>query len=277
MQILYDKDWSLTNSKLLMNKVYSSPERVAIRAESHIIESDIYLSRATSAFSRGDFRSASLFNTVAFEHILKVLLEIALQPFSNSRFIETLKYSAEKLERQELFKEYMEITGFSKVELAQVMDKLNLFKMVWSDIEDTAKKHTQTLESSHYKVKTKLKYYLNPSFFRGTVQRTSSLVESEKSQEALHYLRSVLVDFIENYVWLKFDINKVKGNYVTLMQSLEHLEKRNIKNYHNVLRILDLEDVDKASVNDAVQKTREVTLKIRRDRKVLIKNNLLKS
>lgn len=277
MQILYDKDWSLTNSKLLMSKIYSSPERVAIRTESHIVESDIYLSRATSAFSRGDFRSASLFNSVALEHILKVLLEIALQPFSNSRFIETLRFSAEKVKRQELFDAYIEATGYGKVENAQVIDKLNLFKIVWSDIDETVKRHVQTLESSHYKIKTRLKYYLNPFFFRGTVQRITSLVDSGKLSEALHYLRSVLFDFIESYVWLKFDINKVKGNYVTLMQSLESLEKRNIKNYHNVLRVLDLNNVDKACVNDAVKKTREVTLKIRKDRKVLIKNNLLKS
>jgi len=277
MQILYDKDWSLTNSKLLMSKIYSSPERVAIRTEGHIIESDIYLSRATSAFSRGDFRSSSLFNMVALEHILKVLLEIALQPFSNSRFIEVLGFSVEKLKRQELFDDYIEVTGLGKVEHAQVMEKLNLFKIVWSDIDETVKRHVQTLESAHYKVKTKLKYYLNPHFFRGTVQRTTFLVDAGKSSEALHYLRSVLFDFIESYVWLKFDINKVRGNYVALIQSLEGLEKRNVKHYHNVLRVLDLNDVDKASVNDAVQKTREITLKIRRDRKVLIKNNLLKN
>lgn len=277
MQILYDKDWSLTNSKLLMSKTYSSPERVAIRTEGHLIDSDIYLSRATSAFSRADFRSASLFNSIALEHILKVLLEITLQPFSNSRFIDTLKFSAGKVKRQELFEDYIKVTGLDKVESAQVMEKLSIFKMVWNNIDETVKKNMQTLESSHYKVKAKMKYYLNSSFFRGTVQRTTSLVDSEKPSEALHYLRSMLFDFIENYVWLKFDINKVKGNYVTSIQCLEHLEKRNVRNYYNILRIFDLDNIGKTSVDGAIQKTREITLKIRKDRKVLIKNNLLKS
>ena len=60
MQILYDRDWLLTNSKLMMIKSYGSPERVDIRTEAHLLNSDIYLSRATSAFSREDFRSRSL-------------------------------------------------------------------------------------------------------------------------------------------------------------------------------------------------------------------------
>jgi len=88
MQILYDRDWSLTNTKLLMAKSYGSCERVDIRTEAHVVESDIYLTRATSAFSRQDFRSSCLFATVALENILRVLVEIALQPFSNSRFME---------------------------------------------------------------------------------------------------------------------------------------------------------------------------------------------
>ena len=70
MQILYDRDWSLTNTKLLMAKSYGSPERVDIRAEGHVVESDIYLSRATSAFSRKDFQSAQLFAAIALEKVL---------------------------------------------------------------------------------------------------------------------------------------------------------------------------------------------------------------
>ena len=97
MQILYDKDWSLTNTKLLMCKSYCSFERVDIRAEAHVVESDIYLSRATSAFSRGDFRSSCLFAAVALESLLGVFVEATLGPFSNSRFVEILEASCAKL------------------------------------------------------------------------------------------------------------------------------------------------------------------------------------
>jgi predicted nucleotidyltransferase len=277
MQILYDRDWSLTNTKLLMAKCYSSPERVDIRTEVHVIESDIYLSRATSAFSREDFRSAQLFATVALENILKVLIEIALEPFSNSRFMEKLEDSATKLGMRDPFNKYLEIAGLNKADNTSVKDKLKLFKIIWDEINATTKQNLQALEASHFKVKTKLNYYLNPAFLQGTVMRTNSLIDSEKLVEASHYLNNILLDLVENYVWLKSSIDKVKIDYTTLMRSLESLEEKNLKNHKHIIKFLNLSNIDKLNASNTIKKTREIMLKIRRERKVLIKNHLLKS
>ena len=277
MQILYDRDWSLTNTKLLMAKFFSSAERVDIRTESHVIESDIYLSRATSAFSREDFRSAYLFATVALENALKVLVEIALQPFSNSRFLERLEYSATKLGLRDLFNEYLDITRLNKVDNDSVKDKLKLFKAIWDEIKATTTQNIQTLESSHFKVKTKLNYYLNPVFLQGAIMRANSLIESEKVAEASHYMNNMLIDIVENYAWLKSSIDKVKVDYTTLMRSLESLEEKNPKNCEYIVMFLNLDRVDKLNVSEANEKMREMMLKIRKERKVLIKNHLMKS
>jgi len=277
MQILYDRDWSLTNTKLLMAKSYSSPERVNIRTEAHIIESDIYLSRATSAFSREDFRSAQLFATVALENILKIPIEIALEPFSNSRFMEKLKDSATKLGMQDLFNKYVEITELNKADNTSVKDKLKLFKIIWDETNATTKQNLQALEASHFKVKTKLKYCLNPAFLQGTVMRTKSLIDSEKIIEASHYLNNILLNLIENYIWLKSSINQVKIDYTTLTRSLQSLEEKNPENYKHIIKFLNLSDTDKTNAANTIKKTRELILKIRKERKVLIKNHLIKS
>jgi predicted nucleotidyltransferase len=277
MQILYDRDWSLNNTKLLMVKSYGSPERVDIRTEAHVIESDIYLSRATSAFSREDFRSAYLFATVALENILKVLVEIALEPFSNSRFVEKFEVSAAKMGMRDMFNEYLEITGLNKTDNVIAKDKLKLFKVIWDEMKATTEQNLQALESSHFKVKTKLNYYLNPAFLQGVVMRTNALIDSEKVIEASHYLNSIFLDIVENYVWLKSSIEKVKVDYTTLMRSLESLEEKNSKNYNYILKFLNLSEVDKLNAAKAIEKTREIMLKIRKERKVLIKNRLIKS
>jgi predicted nucleotidyltransferase len=277
MQILYDRDWSLTNTKLLMAKSYRSPERVDIRTEVHIVESDIYLSRATSAFSRGDFQSAQLFAAMALENILRVLMEIALEPFSNSRFIQKLEESTAKLGMRNLFNEYLEMTGLNKIGSASVEDKLKLFKAIWDEISFTAKKNLQAFESSHFRVKTKLKYYLNPAFLQGMIMRTKSLIDSGKKIEATHYMNNILTDMIENYAWLKSSIDKVKLDYTTLIRSLESLEEKTPENYKHIMKFLNLSDVNKPNAADTIEKTRKIMLKIRRERKVLIKNNVLKS
>jgi len=277
MQILYDRDWSLTNTKLLIAKSYSSPERVDIRTEAHIIESDIYLSRAASAFSREDFRSAQLFATLAMENVLRILIEIALEPFSNSRFIEKVEDSAVKLGMRSLFDEYLEITGLNKVDDAAVGEKPKLFKTVWDELNVVIKQNLQALETSHFKVRTKLKYYLNSAFLQGAIMRTNSLISSGKLVEASHYLNTTFIDMIESYAWLKASIDKVRIDYTTLIRSLESLEKKNPKNYEYIIKFLNLSEIDKTNAAKTVEKTRRVMLKLRGKRKVLIKSHLLKT
>ena len=277
MQILYDRDWSLNNTKLLGVKFYGSPERVDIRTEAHVIESDIYLSRATSAFSREDFLSAYLFATVALENILKVLVEIALEPFSNSHFVERFEVSAAKMGMRDVFDEYLEITGLNKTDNLIAKDKMKLFKVIWDEMKATTGQNLQTLESSHFKVRTKLNYYLNPAFLQGMMMRTNALIDSEKVIEASHYLNSVFLDIAENYAWLKSSSEKTKLDYTTLMRSLESLEPENPKNYGYMLKLLNLGEVDRLNAFKAIERTREIMLKIRKERKVLIKNLLLKS
>lgn len=277
MQILYDRDWALTNTKLLMTKFYNSADRVDIRTEAHVVDSDIYLSRATSAFSREDFESAYLFAAVALEGILKVLVEIALEPFSNSRFIERLETSAAKLEMSDLFKEYMELSRLNKVDNESVKEKMRLFKLIWDEARVTALQNLPVLESAHFKVRTKLNYYLSPTFLNGMILRASSLIENGKLAETTHYLNNVLIDIVENYVWLTSLIEKVKVDYTTMMRSLKSLEEKNPKNYEHITKFFELADINTREAKRAIEKTREITLKIRRDRKVLIKNHLRKS
>ncbi|MDH5483384.1 MAG: nucleotidyltransferase domain-containing protein [Candidatus Bathyarchaeota archaeon] len=275
VQVLYDRDWSLANTKLLMAKSYSSPERVDIRTETHVIDSDIFLSRATSAFSREDLPSAYLFSTVALENILKILVEIALEPFSNSRFLNRLEVSATKLGMQGLFKEYLEMTGLGEVNSAGAKDKMKLFKVIWNEIGFNVKRNARALEASHFKVKTKLNYYLNPVFLQGALMRTNSLVDTGKAAEASYYLKGILLDIVENYVWLKSSVDKIKVDYTTLIRSLETLEEKNPKSYNQIVSFLDLDKIRKANASNAIEKSREIMLKIRKDRKVLIKNHLI--
>jgi len=271
MQILYDRDWSLANLKILMSKSYASAERVDIRSEAHIVDADIYLSRATSAFSREDFKSTQLFARLAAENALKILLEVTLEPFSNSRFVEKLEYSAKKLGMLSLFGDYLEITSLNNVAEEGVKGKLKSFKTIWNECKTQVQQSLDVLESCHFKVRTKLNYYLNPKFFHGAIIRTRGLIDSGKIVEASHYLNMMLVDIVENYVWFKSLTEKVKVDYTTLIRSLETLEKKNLQNYENIVMFLNLAEIKESDVARTVEKVRDLVVRIRKDRKSLIK------
>jgi predicted nucleotidyltransferase len=278
-QILYDRDWTLTNTKLSMAKFYSSPERVDIRTETHIIESDIYLSRAASAHAKGDYLSAQIFAIFAMENILRVLLEIALQPFSISCFLEKVEIAAEKLGIPEIFNSYLEIAKLDKVKAVAAEEKLKLFKVVWDEMGFTIKRKPQALKSLHFKIKTGLNYYFNSAFLQGTILRANSMITSEKFAEAVHYLTGVALNIVENYAWLKATIEKQKMDHTCLMRSIEKLEEDNPRNYQNIVKLLSpiyTVNTDKAEAAETIEKVRRNILKIRRERKPLIKTHISK-
>jgi hypothetical protein len=256
-----------------MAKSHSSPERIDIRTETHVAESDIYLSRATSAFSREDFQSTHLFAIAALESILKVLIEVALEPFSSSRFLEKLETST-KSSLHGSFEKYLRTSGLDRADEASVNEKAGHFKAIWKEINLAARQGPQALESAHFRVRMKLSYYLNPVFLSGTVMRTGSLIYSRRFAEASHYLNGILLDLVENYVWLKSSTNKVKIDYTTLMRSLEGLGE---SNYEHVTRFLGLGGIDRLKASETIDKARETMRRIRADRKALIKNRSLKS
>lgn len=276
-QIFYDRDWSLTNTKLLMAKSYGSPERVEMRTKTHIIEADIHLSRATSAFSKEDYMSAQLFATVATENILRIPLEIAHEPFSNSHFIEKTENATKKLGIIEFFNDYLQMTRLNRTDKASAEEKTKLFKKLWDEINFTVKQKTQILEKMHFKVKTSLKYYFNPAFLQGAILRTTSIIEAKKFAEATHYLNSIFINMLESYIWLKAAIEKQKIDTTSLIHSIENLEKANPKNYKNIVKFLELHSSEKDKAAETIEKAKRNILKLRRERKHLIKTPISKS
>ncbi|MCS7124423.1 MAG: nucleotidyltransferase domain-containing protein [Candidatus Bathyarchaeota archaeon] len=277
VQIFYDRDWALTNVKLLMAKFYGSPERVDIRTNVHVMEADIHLSRATSALSKGDFLSAWLFASTAMENILKIPLEIALEPISNSRFIEKVEKATERLGLKEILADYMEMAGLKTVDKTLAEEKMKLFKTLWDEMYFTVRQNLQMVEKFHFKARTRIKYYFNPVFMQGVVLRAASIISAKNFAEAVHYSRDVFLSMLEYYAWLKSTLEGQPIDYTTLMRSMENLEKANPKTYQNMIKFLGLASLDGTKTNEIVEKARKNIVKLRMERKRLIKTHISKS
>ncbi|MBS7646881.1 nucleotidyltransferase domain-containing protein [Candidatus Bathyarchaeota archaeon] len=273
-QILYDRDWTLANVKMLMAKSYGSPERVEIRTDAHAVEADIHLSRATSALSKKDFLSAHLFASTAIENILKIPLEITLQPISNSRFIENAEIATEKLGLKEIFTNYMETLKLDMADRVLAEEKLKLFKALWDEMSHLVKQNAQTIERAHFKIKTSLRYYFNPVFMQGTVLRTTSIINAKNFAESVHYLNNVFLNMLENYAWLKSVVERQQVDYTTLIRSMENLEKTSPRNYQSIVKFLGLNDTDEAKVKKIIEKAKRDIVKLRREKKHLIKTHI---
>jgi len=273
-QVLYDRDWTLTNTKEWMAKAYHTLERIAIRTEAHMVDADIYLSRATSAYSREDYQSAQIFAGKAVETILKILVEACRLPTSNSRLIRTMERAAEKLGMLPTYAEYLAIAHLYGLEKEDVEKKLGLFKNVWDEISVFVKRNKRELESSHFRVKTKLKYYLSPSFMQGVILRSKALIDEQNHAEACHYVLDTLLDMLENYAWLKSKVEKTKIDQTTLMRSLKDISQENPNIiYEKAAEAFNVENADQQKTQQKIQQAKQIVLTTRKQRRKLIEGS----
>ena len=267
LQIFYDRDWKLSNTKKWVSKVYRTPNRIAIRTEAHVVEADIYLSRATSAFARNDFQSAQLYTATALENILKILLEVTNSPFSNSRFISNLQKSAEKLQMQHVFEEYLNISRLTNTTREENERKLKLFKHVWDETFFEVKNVKK--EKIHFQVRKNLEYYMNPLFLQGIIMRTKTLIAEAPPAEPARYMQNTLITIMENYAWTKTETQNTKLDLTTLIRALKTTQQPKI--HEETTQILGIQEEDMEKTQKNMEKTKQIIKKLRKERKQMIK------
>jgi predicted nucleotidyltransferase len=270
MNVLYEQDWLLTNTKNWMSRIYRNPERVDIRTQSYVVESDMYISRATSAYNKGDLQSTQLFASKGIESVMKVIIEVNQLPISNSRFIESLRKSAIKIGVNNAFSSYLRIARLFRTDLQEVEKKLSLIKVLWKDVTSFVRKNSSVLGSLHFNIKTKLQYYTSPPFLKGLVNRTQDLINAGMYVESNHYLLQSLSDFIENYAWLASVVKGTKLDYTTLFRSIKNLEnKEQIHDY--ATEAFNYKNVTSENSEKVVNDAKSIIQDLRKRRKEFIR------
>ncbi len=266
--LLYDREWTLTNTKeQIMNSFYS-PERLKIRAENYLVDADIYISRATSAQARSDYESAQTFATLSTHAILKTIIEASKQPVTNSRYLKALKKATEQLNETALFTNYLQVAKLDNLPSNQVEENLGSFKAVWEEVSSFTKTNAHLLNSMHFKIRTRLNYYTTLPFLQGVILRSQALLDEDAHQEAANYLFTILVDMLENYAWLKAAEQNARLDCTTLLRSLKGLKQKPTSIHRNATKALNLEDVDENQAEKTITAAKHIILEVRQQRKM---------
>ena len=271
MVVLHDREWLLTNTKDWISRSYRKPGRVGIRTEVYLVESDIYLSRAASAYGRGDFQSACVFASMGLESMLKILVEVNLLPISNSHFVGFLERSTNKLECPKFFAAYLVVSRLYRSSRRDAERRIGLFRDVWDDASSFVKDNASALDSLHFNVRSMLGYYGKLGFLRGVIARSQEIIDAGMYAEASHYVLRVLVDLLENYAWLASAVEGVKLNYTTLFRSLKALKERPTRVYETAVEAFGVGDVNRREAEEVFKLAKETALSVRRERKDLIR------
>jgi len=270
LQVLYERDGTLTKAKELMLKTYSTPERVEIRTASHLIEADTYLSRGISALNKEDFQSAKVNAAIALEAIMKILIEVAGLPISNSRFTRTLESSTKKLGAQKLYNDYVEVAGLSKLDRQRTESMLESFSAMWKEALGFIDANSPAVRTLHVKVMNDLNYYGRENFLKGLVARSSSLIRDGLLVETAHYLSRTSICMLESYAWLLAKLDGTRFDYTTLFQHLKGSKKSPPEVRQRAVEALGIEKVSGREAEESLRKTKEIALGIRQKMKELI-------
>jgi len=269
-EILYDSNGTLERAKNTMLKIMWLPERVEIRTGDYIVKADTLLSRGLSAYGREDYQSAKLNAMLGLETIMKIIIEISKIPFSNSHYIRALEASARKLDLKDLYDEYLEITGLSKVNRKEAERIFKAFVDMWSTVIDMVEANSSAIKGLHEEIINNLNFYCKLSFLRGITARTRSLLNEGSFVEAAHYMLRSSVDMLENYAWLLARIEGTQFDYTHLIGYLKNSKVSPSLVYENAVEVLMVKDVSLEDANFSLEKARNIILDTRQKRKELI-------
>lgn len=270
LQVIFDRDGSLTKAKNLMSKVYWRPERVEIRTEAYLIEADTYLSRARTAFNRGDYKSVKVNSIRSFWALMKILTEISRRPVLYSHFIRNLEQSSKSLDMQGLYEDYTDLVGFAGVNRAGLKLMLESLSSAWMGVIRFASANLQTLKSIHPKIATKISYYAHESFLKGLIARVNALIDENDFLEAAHYIFHVMVDMLENYAFLVSTAEGLRFDYAILLRYLSESKKSPIEVYQGAISVLGVREFSSHDADEALKTVTETAVNIRQRRKDLI-------
>ena len=269
LEILFDRDGSLTRAKNLMTKIFRRPERVEIRSETYLVEADAYLSRARTAFNREDYQSSKLNLIRSFWSLMKILIEIGGGLVIGSRFMKNLEESSMNLDMYDIYEKYVDLMGFSELTKSDVELRLNLISSVWNEVINfvTANPPPKTM---HPKMSANINYYGKEDFLNGLVARTNALIDEGSLLDAAHYMFHTLSSMLENYVYLVSVIEGTRFDYSTLFRHMKESKKFPIGVYRESLKALGVEDVSSQEAEESLKEVMEIAMNVRQRRKDLI-------
>ncbi|MEM2913762.1 MAG: nucleotidyltransferase domain-containing protein [Candidatus Bathyarchaeia archaeon] len=270
LQVLFDRDGSLTRAKDLMSKVYLRPERVEIRTEAHLVEADTFLSRARLALNRGDYRSAKANSIKGFWALMKILIEIGKKPVLNSFFIRNLESASKTLDMYTLYETYINLAGFAGRSKTDVKIMLDSLLSTWRGMIDFITASLPLPRNIHPKIGYKLSYYGREIFLRGLVARVSDLIDESTPIESSNYMFHTLADALESYTYLASTLEGVRFDYATILKYLSESKKSPIKVYEGAINVLGVKEVSSQEAEKALKSVTDIALNIRQRRKDLI-------
>jgi predicted nucleotidyltransferase len=269
-EVLFDRKGSFTRAKSTISNIYWTPERTEIRTGDYILEADTYLSRGLSAMNKDDFQSARVNTVIALDAVMKILIDVNKQPFSNSHLVRAAESTTKKLGVSHVFEDYRDIAALNDVTRHKSENMLASLSEMWNETIGYVGASSPLVDTLHIRVKSNLSYYCKESFLKGLQARAYSLIKDSQYAEAAHYMSRTSASMLENYVWLLSSLEGSRFDFTDLFLRLKNSRTSPEGVYKKAVEVLGVDGVSAREANDGLRRTKEIILDVRQKRKQLI-------
>lgn len=267
--ILYDPSGLLERARDWVKANYRTPGRIEVRTEQYITRADTYFSRASSAMTRGDLETASLFSDMSLAPIAHTVMDVAGLPITRSAFVWNLRRACTKLDMIGIYKVILSNTRLGGLEKADVSSALDRFEGVWRRISRYMEDNREVIRGLHSRLRDEINYLTDPTLLKGIFRRTEEMIDESNFIEAAHYLRSWMLQLLEHYAWLISAKEGTKFDYTSLFRTLRVYEGPS-GIYDGAAEVFNLKNLERNAVTQELDSARSLIAHTRKNRREMI-------
>ena len=267
--VLYDPGGVLGAARGFVERVFMSRRRVEVRTEGLLATSEMQLSRASAALSRGDAETASAYVGAGLGSAAVVLMDVAGVPVTRRQFVWGLRRACVKMGMEGVYREFLarwDVSGVGRRKASEVVEG---FEATWTGIAGFVSEHGGVLGGLHGKVRRDVKYLTGEPVLGGVLSRVEEMVDVDSCAEAVVYLRGWMLPLLEGFAWVASAVEGVKYDYTSLFRVVGGADE-GVR--EGALGVLGLAGVGEGAAGEALAGARRLVGDLRLDRRRLVES-----
>lgn len=267
--IMHDPGGMLRRAQGFLEANYRSPGRVEMRCEGYLSASEMYLSRITSAVSRGDYETACVFAEMGAASAALVLVDLAgLSPGVGSS-VWDLRRACERFGMLDVYRDFMEVGRYRGMDGGEASRVRGCFEDVWGRVLHILGENSYVLGGLHERLRSELGYSADPLMLGLALGRSGEMLWGSDPVGAVSYLRGRLLPLLEGYGWVASAKGGDRFEYTGLFRTLSGLVGgREV--YEGALEVFGLSGLDEGVAGGLVDRARRLVSRIRGVRRGLV-------
>ncbi len=267
--VVHDPGGVLKKAKAFVEGNYRTPGRVEIRTEGCLTTADVYLSRSTSAMTRRDLETASVFAEVSLEPASHVLMDVAGVPVSRSDPVWNLRRACEGLGMLDFYRDYLDVLQVSDLVEEDAVEGLRIFEDIWQQVLDYIGGSSDAVDGLHERLRREVAYLASPAMLALSAGRAKEMMGVHNFVGASVYLKRRLLPLLEVYAWVVSARQGEKFDYTTLFRTMSE-DGGSANVYDASSRFYGLRGLDEGAVWERMDLARSVVGRVRAERRGLI-------